>query len=212
MKNKRKLPCTIDGIEYKSEAMAARALGVSKTTIQYRLRSTNFPNYISKHKPKVSSPESLRCKKYPCTIDGIEYESEQVAANALGINAATLRGRLSSPKFPEYTSEYYHKIRLHRVPCVVAGVEYESITSAVKKLEISYGEMIKRLHSFDYPDYVSVRHPKIRFTPKNPSISCTINGIEYKSLTSAAKDLGISLSTLRYRLGSSNFPGYVKSE
>ena len=148
-------------------------------------------------------------KKYPCTIKGVYYESEQVAADALGINTTILRNRLRSKKFPEYTSEYYHKIRLYRVSCVVAEVEYESITSAVKKLGISYGEMIKRLHSFDYPDYVSARHPKIRYTPKNLSISCTINGIEYKSLANGAKDLGITSNVLKNRLRSPNFPDYI---
>ena len=165
------------------------------------------------HSKHFSTPlkrtEMKNRKKYPCTIKGVYYESEQVAANALGINTATLRSRLSSQKFPEYTSEYYHKIRLYRASCVVAGVEYESIIYAVKKLGISYGEMIKRLHSFDYPDYVSARHPKIKYAPKNPSRTCTINGVEYKSLTDAAKDLGISNKSLKNRLLSPNFPDHI---
>lgn len=38
--------CTINGIDYPSIASAARALGVGHSSVQYRLNSDGFPNYV----------------------------------------------------------------------------------------------------------------------------------------------------------------------
>lgn len=61
--DKRASPCVINGVRYSSYPIAAKALGVERTTIRGRLLSPNFPEYVSevfkkkqvKKKPQLSS-------------------------------------------------------------------------------------------------------------------------------------------------------------
>ena len=48
---------------------AANALGILKATLQNRLTSPNFPEYLSKYHPKKNFSRTL----IPCSVDGIEY-------------------------------------------------------------------------------------------------------------------------------------------
>lgn len=145
--------------------------------------------------------------KKPCIINGVHYESEKVAADSLGIDTSTLRGRLRSPNFSEYVSKYKLKTALiMRLACSVAGIEYKSVSSAAKDLGISYHEMKSRLASFDYPDWVCDDIPKKSFKPKTHP--CTIGAVSYESESAAAKDLGVSVTLLKSRLRSFNFPNY----
>lgn len=151
-------------------------------------------------------------KAKPCKVNGIHYESGNDAAAALGIPRATLRMRLASPNFPEYSSKHYLKTSCKRtfVPCSIDGVEYRSIASASKKLGIPTGKIKRRLVSFDYPGYVCAKHPKRkRKSHKFQGQPCMINGVRYKSENTAADALGTGAAKLRYRLKSSNFPEYV---
>ena len=151
-------------------------------------------------------------KKRPCSIDGVHYESEYMATNALGISRVTLRLRLISPNFPEYRSKHHPKRELERIfiPCCVYGVEYRSIKSASKELGIYPNEIRRRLVSFDYPNYVCANLPKkpSKTGHKKNQKPCNIDGIDYESESKAAKSLGINLMALRSRLRSSNFPEY----
>ena len=87
----KKKPCTIDGVHYESEHAANKALNLSIGTVRNRLKSSNYPEYISKHHLKkkrrkvVYSRKPRGYKRCPCTIKGVRYESESVAGNTLGI-------------------------------------------------------------------------------------------------------------------------------
>lgn len=48
-------------------------------------------------------------------------------------------------------------------------------------------------------------------TGLKPTVSCTINGVTYKSLRLAANSLGISYTGLCYRLDSGGFKNYIKN-
>lgn len=201
--------CTIDGVDYKSEHEARKALGIDITELRKRLQSLDFPGYVSEHHLKKKFNE----ERYSCTIDGVDYKSEHEAIKVLGVGVRELRNRLHSPDFPEYVSKYRKKEHRNKkrggFPCSVAGVEYKSITEAARELGIPHSKMIKRLFSFDYPDYVSEKYPKKPSVPHEYRHPCIVAGVEYESVLSAAKELGISNNQIRHRLASFDYPGYV---
>ena len=164
----KKQPCSIDGIRYESESADAKALGIGLITSRHRLKSSNYPRYVSEHHSK-KTPENWFSKKpqegrYSCTVGGIHYESERVAMRVLGIGIRQLRNRLQSFDFPDYVSKLHPKINAKkgcaRLDCNVAGVECKSAGSASRALGITPYEMKCRLASLDYPDYISPRIPK----------------------------------------------------
>ena len=152
-------------------------------------------------------------KEQPCRIDGVDYESERAAARALGILAETLRWRLLSPRFSNYTSKYRPKkpVKQTLFACNIAGIEYRCMSDASKKLKLSCNTIKRRLASLDYPDYVCAYIPKkpIKKRRRKNQKPCTIDGTDYESECAAAKALGISVIGLQTRLRSSNFPGCV---
>lgn len=202
--NSPRYPCTIDGIDYESESAAAEALGISTSGVRLRLRSPNFPEYVSKYRPKKQITE--RGAGYPCTINGVDYETIKAAADALGLIAVTVRNRLLSPKYPEYVSEHLQKkdqIKTGGYPCTINGVDYESETAASKALGIN---VIPRIISSNFPEYVSKHRPKRKC---RASVSCTVAGVEYKTIGKASKDLRISYNEMIRRFVSLDFPDYV---
>lgn len=43
------------------------------------------------------------------------------------------------------------------------------------------------------------------------SVACIIDGIEYPSISEAARQLNIKLNTVRQRIKSKNFPSYTRT-
>ncbi len=76
----------IDGVEYESRTAAARALGVTNSTILNRLRRPD--------QDRAKRDYSHSRMKKPTIIDGVEYESQTAAARALGLTPSALNHRL----------------------------------------------------------------------------------------------------------------------
>ena len=74
-----------------------------------------------------------------------------------------------------------------KLSCTIGGVNYESINAAGKALGIGFSTVHYRLHSYNYPEYVSEYHPK---EGCQTFIPCTIRGVEYATIADAAKKLG----------------------
>ena len=91
-------------------------------------------------------------------------------------------------------------------PCIISGVEYESIARAEKELGISPGTLRNRFQSAKFPGYVRSDVKKKADKRASP---CVINGVKYSSYPIAAKMLGIKRTTMRWRLLSPNFPEYA---
>ena len=204
--NSPRYPCTVNGVSYESESAAAEALGISTSGVRLRLRSPNFPEYVSKYRPKKQITE--RGAGYPCTINGIDYETIKAAADALGLIAVTVRNRLLSPKYPEYVSKHHPKknrndIKTHGYPCTINGVDYESEWAASQALGIN---VKTRIISSNFPEYVSKHRPKRKY---RASVSCTVAGVEYKTIGKASKDLRISYNEMIRRFVSLDYPDYV---
>ena len=192
-------PCVIDGVHYESEKRASETLGIYTNTLRRRLQSLNFPEYVSKHLPK----KDRRTRSHPCTVDGVHYESEKDAAEDLGIYTRTLRRRLQSSNFPEYVSKHLPKKDSRTfVSCCVAGIEYKSIGDAARETGIHYKEMVSRLTSPDYPDYVCEKRPKA-FS----KCRYTVDGKKYRTLQEVASIEGLSQERIRQKI---NDPSYTK--
>ena len=151
-------------------------------------------------------------KKKPCTIDGVHYESESVAAKTLGIYVGVLKGRLGSSNFPNYISKHHPKIkRRRRIPsisCSIKGVEYTSITDAARKLGRSPNLIFRRLQSFDFPDYVSANVPKVVQPTKPPRYE--VNGKKYRSLQEIGDAEGLTRERIRQKMNSPKYSGYQR--
>ena len=148
-------------------------------------------------------------KKRPCTISGIDYESESAAARALGLSVPTLLYRLRSSNFPGYISKYHSKIQHKRgsqIRCSIMGVEYDSISEASAKLGMRFGVIARRLQSFDYPDYVCVDKPKELKPATAPRYAA--NGRKYSTLREIAEMEGLTQERIRQKMNSSLYPEY----
>ena len=151
----KKNPCTVDGIHYKSESEAANALGIYVGILKNRLGSSNFPNYTSKHHPKVK-----RRKKIPfisCTIKGVQYASVGEAARKLGKSPNLIFYRLRFFNFPDYVSAHIAKIKQPTKPkpprYEVNGKKYRSLQE-ISDVEGLTGEGIRqRINNPKYSGY-----------------------------------------------------------
>ena len=194
------LPCTVKGVDYDSEDIAAETLGISARALRYRLRSPKFPEYISRHRPKVTT----RLMRQPCRINGVEYESEKAAARALGVNLISLRHRLRSSNYPEYTSRYHEKQSRRKkfIPCSVDGVEYRSIGHAASKLGIYPSQLKSRLASLDYPGYVCSDIPK---RPPKP-MKYKVGEKLYRTMQEIADIEGVTMERVRQKMNDPSYP------
>ena len=153
----------------------------------------------------------MPAKKHPYTVDRINYESETAAAKALEIGLMVLRSRLRSFHFPEYVSKYHKKEKLRRIPsisCTIEGVEYSSISSAAKNLEMSANTISSRLKSSDYPDYVCADIPKE--PPKPIEYNYTVNGKKYRTLQEIGDMEGLTRERIRQKMNSPRHTAYQK--
>jgi group I intron endonuclease len=75
------------------------------------------------------------------------YPSLEEAANALGVKANTICGRLKNPNFPDY---YYLPLKRY---VIVDGVQYPSVNAAAKAVGISNAVCLRRIYSEDFPEY-----------------------------------------------------------
>lgn len=268
MKKRLKHPCTINGIDYESESAAARDLGIHSTLVHARLKSSNFPEYVSKYHRKET-----RRAFVPCSIAGVEYRAIGHATRSLKITYEEMLRRLASFDYPDYVCARYPKIpfkyevrgkkyrtmreiaedegvsrerirqkirspfhkeyktltsldypdyvreeptkkssplsRQWKNSCVIAGIHYESETAAAKALKISSGTVANRLLSYDYPEYISEHRPKKYRNEDKAGVTCAVAGIEYKSVMSAKRALGISYGCMKHRLTSLDYPDYI---
>ena len=198
--------CTIDGVRYESEYAAAKALGISALALRHRLRSPNFPECTSSHHPKIN----INPRGQSCIINGIRYVSETGAARTLGISLSSLLFRLRSSNYPEYVSQYRPKEerRRHSIPCSIGGVEYRSIENAARNLGISDTSLRTRLASVDFPDYVCADIPK---KPPKP-LKYTVRGKLYRTLQEVANEEGVTRERIRQKMNSPSHPDYISAD
>ena len=101
---------------------------------------------------------------------------------------------------------------IERKPCTIDGVRYKSEYAAAKSLGIGVTLLKTRLDSSNFPGYTSKHHKKIKRRKRITSIFCTIEGVEYTSVSGAARKLGRSTALIFRRLKSFDHPDYVSAE
>lgn len=150
--------------------------------------------------------------KYPCTVDGVEYKSEYAAAKALGINVSSLRARLISSSYPEYTSRHYQKKDRRKlfISCRIDGVEYPCISAASRELKMSGHALKRRLASFDYPNYICADIPKKPAQAK--PLKYTVRGKLYRTLQEIANVEGLTRERIRQKMNNPSFPDYISAD
>ena len=94
-------------------------------------------------------------------------------------------------------------------PCIVKGVRYESECAAARALGVQPYRVRSRFRSSNFPEYVSKYHKKRKCTRNTSPSPCVIKGIEYASISEAARQLGKITSTIFIRLGSFQYPDYI---
>ena len=152
----KSLPCIIDGVRYESIHAAARALRTDFGRVLFRLRSSNFPNYTSKHHTKVK--RGKQSIPILCTIKGVEYASTADAAKKLKIRPQTIRNRLRSPKFPDYICERIPKKppkppKPPKYSYTVNGKKYRTLQEIGNMEGLTREQIRRKMNSPKYPGY-----------------------------------------------------------
>jgi hypothetical protein len=190
-----------------------------------------FYEYIGedlKSKIKIKLQEKRRktnsfndSNKREIIIDNIQYGSISQASKNLNLDRSLIRSRLKSSHFKNYLfkdndlnikyNKYIdvdtHLSKKERVS--IDGVEYGSITDAVKNLNKPHDYINWRLNSKSYPNWFyldKVVELKETGIPKLKPVS--INGVEYESISKAVEGSGIDRQIMRYRLKSNNHTEY----
>lgn len=79
-------PCRVDGQVFRSEAAAAKHMGVNVTSIRYHLDRGTLDSLV-----KGGSAQ----KPQPCVFDGVWYPSQAAAAAAVGVSQQAISLRLN---------------------------------------------------------------------------------------------------------------------
>ena len=152
-------------------------------------------------------------KGHPCTVNGIRYVSESEAARDLGIGLMLLRLRFRSSNFPGYKSKHHKKVkRKKRIAhiCTVKGVQYTSVSKVARKFKRSYNLILKRLRSFDYPDYICEDIPKVSKPSKPIKYSYKVNGKKYRTLQEIGDMEGVTKEWIRQKMNNPSYKGYKR--
>lgn len=174
-----------------------------------------------KKRRSIINKENSEKLKREIIIDGIEYDSISEASEKINIDRQSISSRLKSSHFKNYLfqdddlnikyNKYIdvdqHLSKKERVS--IDGVEYGSITDAVKNLNKPHDYINWRLNSKSYPNWSyldKVVELKETGIPKLKSVS--INGVQYESITKAVIGSGIDRQIMRYRLKSDNYKDY----
>ena len=148
----KKKPCTVDGIRYESESAAAKALGIYVSGLKIRLRSSNFPNYTSKHRPKVKRRK--KAASTSCTIQGVKYVSVADAARKLGKDAGIIFKRLRSFDFPDYVSVHIPKIaKTIKYNYTVNGKKYRTLQEIADEEGLTKERIRQKMNDPKYSGY-----------------------------------------------------------
>ena len=108
-KNPMAKAVSINGVTYETMTLAAKELGLNHSTVGSRVNSDSkrFEHWTYVDKKNIPYEKVVEysngANKKKCLIDGIEYESIKSASDTLKIPPATLRRRLLSDKFPNYS-------------------------------------------------------------------------------------------------------------
>ena len=133
-------------------------------------------------------PEAL-----PITLDGVEYETQTIAANNLGLDIKLVRARISSCGWTireAYGLDEPPVLHSHEIE--VEGKKYKSITTAAKKYNLDHRLVWSRLQS----GWATEQAFNLEASPQ----TYEFQGKEYASRNKAARSFGIDPHLVNNRL------------
>ena len=139
---------------YESLGIAAKALGISREILRYRLLSYYYPDYTSKYHSKEDFGEIVRIR-----VGGMEYDSIEYAAKKLQISLEWLRARLASFDYPDYVCADMPQGQL-MPKYIVRDKPYTALNQIAEAEGTTVGEIRRKMSSTLYPDYVCSSIPK----------------------------------------------------
>lgn len=166
-------PCVWNGIQYNSVSEAAMALGISGSSMSWRLtQGYTCDDDVAEHR---------RWNIRVCVWNGIEYPSVADAARAIGVSVKAMEYRMRQG----FTCD--NDMTDPNKPCTWNGVEYPSRKSAALALGIAEKTIIWRLQNGYACD-----------EDMQGAVICIWNDIEYPSHKAAARAVGIPYTTFRH--------------
>lgn len=138
----------VNGAHYKSEYEAAKILGFHINGLRRRLKSSTFPDYISKHHPKEK-----RRVIVPCSVAGVDYKSVGSAARDLKVRYDEMKRRLASTDYPDYVCDKYPKKPTKVFKYEVRGEKYKTMREIADVEGLSRGRIQQKIKSSKYPEY-----------------------------------------------------------
>ena len=184
----------INGITYSSRIEAAKKLGVNRNTITKWVKNGGIPL-----NPNERFKKAIERNKIKTTINDIEFSSRVEAAKYYNVTATTIINWIKNGGYSYDSEETKRKRNLQRrytKQTIINGIKYSSRKEASEKLNVSLDTIqrwIKNGGPFDLQKVQKIINDKI----SKPVI---INGINYSSLTLAAKKLSVSKGTISYWL------------
>lgn len=158
---RKKQPCTVNGVRYESESAATKALDMNLVTLRTRLRSSNFPEYASKHHRKIKRGKKIAPKD--CSIKGVEYPSITAAARKLKMNANTLSNRLKSSNYPDYVCAGIPKVsKPVKYGYTVNGRKYRTLQEIGDMEGLTRERIRQKMNSPKHPAYQKLSRPEFR--------------------------------------------------
>jgi hypothetical protein len=142
--------CSWNGIEYKNQSEAARAIGVSQAGLQKWLkRGYACDDDVPKHWTHAG---------VTCTWNGVQYESYMAASRATGIGEAALRFRILKGQSCE--ADMPGNGGNHNTECCWNGVRYPSYAAASRATGIHRTALESRIKRGCHCDADMKRHHK----------------------------------------------------
>lgn len=199
-------PITIDGIKYNSLTEASKKLNISIYKLQHNAKRSKSENQSIKKNKKSNTLKyqleqniqpSISKHAYhgtPITIDGIKYESIAEACRKTNATPMILQNRIKT---------------LHRTTFTSKEIEYKNRTFIIDndQSKLTIKQFAKKYHlsaktiQSRYSKYGNnLKELKKPYEAEKNGQSITICGKTYESISQAAREHGLEMKTLKYRL------------
>jgi hypothetical protein len=214
-----KVAVTIRGIQFETIAAAVLATGESTAKISKRCLSSNYPEYIRQDglvKAKRSPPRTAQL----VIVGNEQFESISQAAKRFSLSEGGVTYRCRSQNYPcwifkdearQLARTFSPQFSSKRVCVVIDGVSFPSQSQAAVAHKIDVSTLKRRCKSRSFPQWTCLGVEKAKSRDGRPGlIEISVDGLRYRSVNAASRQLGIARSTLLKRLNSVDWPSYTK--
>lgn len=199
---------TVHGRKFTSVKEAALEYGVRVNLVRKRL------NHLDNPTPEEINNCFYRKKSVhdPITVNGIDFDNFEKAANHYRISVLTAYKRYSELFYP--TEEQINECFIHNgvlpIPITVHGTEYPSIKAACAKYGITQTTVCRRLNKLHEPNADEINECFTREVRNPHATPVTVQGTTFSSLNEASNHYGVSPSKISRRLRRMENPTQTK--